>query len=175
LERFGARSSAARRAYREFVADGVAQVGGRSRLGGGPERPRAAGPHVAASAGRSARGDDRIFGDSAFVGTALAAAGECLERREDLRTRGRDFGCLLQRIAAAAGLPPRDLLTPSKNLTRVTQRSRLCYVAVRELRLPGAVVADRLGLSRLSVSRAVARTGQLAVPRGEDDGKRINS
>ena len=177
LARFGARSAAARRAYRDFVADGVAQSRRPELAGGG--LVRSAGGWKALTSrrrlGDRLHGDERILGDSDFVDTALAAAGEHLERRQHLRTRGRDFNWLLQRTAAAAGLPPGDLLTPSKIPARVEHRSMLCYLAVRELGLPGTVVADRLGLSQPAVSRAVARGERLALAKGAAYRKRIIS
>ena len=177
LGRFGARGAAARRAYRDFVADGVAQ-GRRPELAGGGLVRSAGGWKALTSRrrlGDRLHGDERILGDSDFVDTALAAAGEHLERRQHLRTRGRDFNWLLQRTAAAAGVPPGDLLTPSKIPARVEHRSMLCYLAVRELGLPGTVVADRLGLSQPAVSRAVARGERLALAKGAAYRKRIIS
>jgi len=177
LGRFGVRGAAARRAYRDFVADGVAQ-GRRPELAGGGLVRSAGGWKALTSRrrlGDRLHGDERILGDSDFVDTALAAAGEHLERRQHLRTRGRDFNWLLQRTAAAAGVPPGDLLTPSKIPARVEHRSMLCYLAVRELGLPGTVVADRLGLSQPAVSRAVARGERLALAKGAAYRKRIIS
>ena len=45
---------------------------------------------------------------------------------------------------------------------RVQPRSLLCYWAVRELGLPGTVVAAKLGLTQPAVSRAVLRGERLA-------------
>ena len=44
----------------------------------------------------------------------------------------------------------------------VQHRSLLCYWAVRELGLPGTVVATKLGLTQPAVSRAVLRGERLA-------------
>jgi hypothetical protein len=169
LERFGARRAAARMAYRAFIADGIAQ-GHRPELTGGGLVRSAGGWKALTSRrrlGDRLHGDERILGDSDFVATALAAAGERLERRHQLRTRGRDFDWLLQRVAAAAGLRPAALLTPSKIPARAEHRSILCYWAVRELGLPGTVVARHLGLSQSAISRAVARGECLVLERGE--------
>lgn len=163
LGRFGASRAAARRAYRAFVADGVAQ-GRRPELTGGGLVRSAGGWGVLTAhrrLGDRLHGDERILGESDFVDAALTIAGERLERRHRLRARGRDFDWLLRRVAATAGLPPRDLLTPSKIPARVEHRSMLCYWAVRELGLPGTVVANHLGLTQSAISRSVARGERL--------------
>jgi hypothetical protein len=169
LGRFGASPTAARRAYRAFVADGIAQ-GRRSELTGGG-LVRSAGGWKSLTArrrlGDRLHGDERILGDNDFVDNALANAGEQIERRERLRARGRDFAWLLQRIAASAGLRPADLLLPSKIPERVEHRSMLCYWAVRELGLAGTVVGRQLGLTQSAVSRSVARGERLVLEKGE--------
>jgi len=88
-----------------------------------------------------------------------------MERRHRLRASGHDFDWLLRRVAAKAGLPPADLLTPSRVSRHVQYRSLLCYWAVRELGLPGAVVARKPGLTQTTVSRAVLRGERLAKER----------
>jgi REP element-mobilizing transposase RayT len=177
LERFGARRAAARLAYRTFIAGGVAQ-GHRPELTGGG-LVRSAGGWKALTPrrrlGDRLHGDERILGDSDFVDTALAAAGEQMERRQQLGTRGRDFDWLLRHAAAAAGLRPADLLTPSKIPAHVEHRSVLCYWAVRGLGLPGTIVARHLGMSQSAISRSVARGERLVLERGDVWGKSIIS
>jgi REP element-mobilizing transposase RayT len=177
LGRFGARRAAARMAYRAFVANGLAQ-GRRPELTGGG-LVRSAGGWKALTArrrqGDRLHGDERILGDSDFVATALGTAGERLERRHELRVRGRDFDWLLRRIAAAAGLRFVELLTPSKSPPCVEHRSILCYWAVRELGLPGSVVAGKLGLTQSAISRSVARGERLVLEKGDAYRKRIIS
>jgi len=65
-----------------------------------------------------------------------------------------------------AGLPPADLVTPSKIPPRVRQRSLLCYWAVQALGLPGTAVGARLGLTQSAVRRAVRRGARLAKEQG---------
>jgi hypothetical protein len=120
-------------------------------------------------------GDERILGESHFVDATLTIAGERLERRQRLRARGRNFDWLLRRVAATAGLQPADLLTPSKIPARVEHRSMLCYWAVRELGLPGTVVANHLGLTQSAISRSVARGERLVREKRDSDWKYIIS
>jgi REP element-mobilizing transposase RayT len=168
LPHFSARAAAARRAYRTFVADGIPQ-GRRPELTGGG-LVRSAGGWTALMArrrlGDRLHGDERILGESEFVEAALKAGGEVMERRHRLRSHGYDFDWLLRRVAAEAGVPPEDLLTPSKVPRRARYRSLLCYWAVRELGLPGTVVAAKLGLTQPAGSRAVPRGERLAKEQG---------
>ena len=168
LTHFGVRAAATRLAYRTFVAEGIPQ-GRRPELTGGG-LVRSAGGWAALTArrrrGDRLHGDERILGESEFVEAALQGGGEGMERRHRLRSHGYDFDWLLRRVAGAAGLPPRDLLTPSKVPGRVRPRSLLCYWAVRELGLPGTAVAARLGLTQSAVSRAVRRGERLATEEG---------
>jgi REP-associated tyrosine transposase len=177
LGHFSARPPAARRAYRAFVAEGIAQ-GRRPELTGGG-LVRSTGGWTALTArrrlGDRLHGDERILGESDFVEGALKAAGERLERRHHLRVRGWDFDWLLRRVAVSGGLRSADLATSSKIPARVQHRSLLCYWAVRELGLPGTVVAAKLGLTQSAVSRAVARGERLAEEKGDSCWKRIIS
>jgi putative transposase len=163
--------------YRVFVADGLPQ-GRRPELTGGG-LVRSTGGWTALTArrcqGDRLHGDERILGDSEFVETALRTAGERLERRHRFQVRGRDFAWLLQRIAAVADLRSVDVFAPNKSPSRVEYRSLLCYLAVRELGLPGTIVAGKLGLSQSAASRAVVRGERLVRKKGEKYRKRIIS
>jgi len=168
LAHFNARPAVARRAYRAFVAEGIPQGrrpeltrGGLVRSAGGWAALR-----VRRRLGDRLHGDERILGESNFVDAALKAGGEVMERRHQLHARGYDFDWLLRRVAAKAGLPPADLLTPSKVPVRVRHRSLLCFWAVRELGLPGTAVAAKLGLTQPAVSRAVLRGERLTKEEG---------
>ncbi len=177
LRRFGGSHTAARQAYRAFVAEGLTR-GRRPELSGGG-LVRSAGGWTAITArrrrGDRLHGDERILGDTAFVEGALATAAEHLDRRDRLRARGWDLAWLVPRVAAAAGLRPADLVTPSKIPIRVAHRSLLCYWAVRELGLAGTLVGTQLGLTQSAVSRSVARGERLALAKGEAYQKSILS
>jgi hypothetical protein len=107
-----------------------------------------------------------VKGDDVEGVAAIKAAGEQLERRHSLHVRGHGFEWLLRRVAASSGLRPADLLASSKIPARVQHRSLLCYWAVRELGLPGTIVAAKLGLTQSAVSRSVARGERLAEKKG---------
>jgi REP element-mobilizing transposase RayT len=164
LSLFGNRVSAARKRYRTFVEEGVAQ-GKRPELTGGGLIRSAGGwkgfkslhkvrPHL--------KGDERILGDSDFVHSVLEAANEKIERRYVLRSQGYDFDKLVERVADLFGMEAKELLVPGKQPRRVEARSLLCYWAVKELGIRGTWVAEKLGITQPGVSKAVRRGEQLA-------------
>ena len=53
-------------------------------------------------------------------------------------------------------------MAPGKQPNRSKARSLLCYWAVRELGMSCTVIAERLGMTQLGVSRAVQRGERLA-------------
>lgn len=168
LGHFGPTPRRARAAYQAFVAEAASQ-GRRPELTGGGLVRSAGGWRRLTALRRSdlrLKGDERILGESEFVDTVLHAAHEQQERRERLQARGLDLTQLLRRVAALCTLAPGDLLGPSKLPQRVRARSLLCYWAVRELGLPGTVVAARLSLTQSAVSRAVQRGERLAAEQG---------
>ncbi len=58
---------------------------------------------------------------------------------------------------------PTEILLPSKQRQRVRARSLLCFWAVREFGLSATLLAQKLGMTQPSVSRAVQRGENLAI------------
>ncbi len=58
---------------------------------------------------------------------------------------------------------PAEILLPSKQRRRIQTRSLLCFRAVKELGLSETSLAQRLGTTQPSVSRAVQRGEKLAI------------
>lgn len=159
LARFGAKHRTARRRYEAFVAEEIAR-GRRPDLTGGGLARSAGGWRVLAEHRRSderVKGDERILGAGAFVEGILRAAEAQRTRRDRLRARGVDLAWLLRWVATHVGLPPAEIQTPGKHPIRVRARSLLCFLAVREVGLPGTLVAQALGIGQPAVSRAVTR------------------
>ncbi|MBI4536750.1 MAG: transposase [candidate division NC10 bacterium] len=167
LAQFGRRVATARRRYWAFVAEGI-PLGRRSELTGGGLVRSAGGWRALTAQRRTERvkGDERILGDGEFVESALRAAEEQRERRDQLRARGVDLESLLRRVAARFALTPEELRVPSKQPRRTQARSLVCYWAVRELGLPGTAVAAALGITQSAVSRAVCRGERYGVTTG---------
>jgi REP element-mobilizing transposase RayT len=168
LGQFAEREGMARRAYRAFVADGVA-LGPRPELVGGG-LIRSLGGWKAVQSLRDAslrvKGDERILGESAFVLKTLATAEEELKRIEKVAQRGIDLESVVRQAAGVFGLEPDAILGSGKLRRAVAARSLFCYWAVRELCHTTTGLARRLKITQPAVSIAVRRGERIAMERG---------
>jgi REP element-mobilizing transposase RayT len=168
LGHFGRRVGAARRAYRGFVAEGIAR-GRRPELVGGGLIRSLGGWAALESLGRGEnrrKGDERILGDSEFVLEVLHASEERLTQPTHVRRQGYDLERLARMAATRFSLVPEELYSPSKRPERVKARSLLCYWAIRELGLTATAVARALGVTQPAVSTAVQRGEAIAKAQG---------
>jgi REP element-mobilizing transposase RayT len=165
LSLFGKRAGNARKQYRIFVEKGLAQ-GKRTELaGGGLVRSYGGWESLKSLHHMRAhlKGDERILGDSDFVLSVLKVADERMKRKYRLAASGYDFNEVLRQVAGVCTLKPAEILLPSKQPQRVQARSLLCFWAVRELGLSERSLAEKLGTTQSSVSRAVQRGESLAL------------
>jgi putative transposase len=172
LRLFGTKLSEARREYRKFVENGIAQ-GKRPELTGGG-LVRSAGGWSALKTLRKAKiyvkGDERILGDSDFVLQSLEEANEQLERKYKIRTQGYDIDKIAKRVAGLMDTPIDQVFAAGKGRQRVRARSLLCYFAVRECGMTMVSLSNRLGISQMAVSQSVKRGEKIAL---ENDFKLI--
>jgi REP element-mobilizing transposase RayT len=160
LGAFGRPGRAARRRYRQFVAEGI-PLGRRPDLQGGGLRRSAGGWEGLAVLRRGREGwafDERVLGSGPFVAHLLhslppAGAGS----RAELASA---FPAVLARCAAAWGVTAAEVGGGSRRRIVARARAVASHVGVAELGLPIAHVARALG-----VSPAVVRTG---LARGPD-------
>jgi REP element-mobilizing transposase RayT len=168
LGHFGRRVGVARRAYRAFVAEGIAR-GRRPELVGGGLIRSLGGWAAAERLGRGEirrKGDERILGDSAFVLDVLHATEERLTQRTTVQRQGFDLERLARIAATRFSLKPDELYSSSKRPELVKARSLLCYWAIRELGLTATAVARTLGVTQPAVSIAVHRGEAIATSQG---------
>ena len=163
LRLFGKTLSSARRLYLKFVDDGVAQGRRPDLIGGGLIRSVGGWSALRALRKRGAyqKGDERILGDGDFVDRALAQAEESFERKYHLKSKGYDFGKIVDRVAELTGLGSAEVLSSGRHKTVLTARSILCFWAVRELGMRQNELARILDISQPAVSMAVNRGEQL--------------
>lgn len=163
LRQFGITEKAARRNYAEFVANGK-DMGKRPDLAGGGlvrsaggwaeiEKVRAEGARI--------KGDERILGSSEFVQQVLKAAGEQMDRKALLAFHGLTVEKLLERVADRFNVATSELRSTSKVRRVSYARTVFCHLAVRVLGASCAELAGMLGLSASTVSKAVAKGGEL--------------
>jgi REP element-mobilizing transposase RayT len=164
LGMFGKNLREARRAYRLFVEQGIAEGRRKDLTGGG--LLRSAGGWEGVKALREdkvyQRNDERILGDGEFVGSVLAAAEEAMERRYALLARGVDLAFIASRVSQVLGVKPEEVWAEGKYRRIVEARSLLCHWAVRELGVPMSSLGRKLRISIPAVSESVARGRKIA-------------
>ena len=164
LERFHRTAGEARRRYRAFVAEGVAQ-GRRPELQGGGLR-RSLGGWAAVAALRRGweafRGDERVLGEPAFVEAV---------RREAEAAQATSAGhphltaaALIARVCGAVGVSPEALRGGGRRPALSQARQGTAYLWVERLGRPGRPLAPLLGIRPAALYQA-ARRGRAAAAR----------
>jgi REP element-mobilizing transposase RayT len=164
LSFFGKRVSSCRRKYSQFVSKAIAQ-GKRPDLTGGGLVRSVGGWSVLKSLRRMRahlKGDERILGDSGFVLSVLKVADETMERKYHLKSLGYNFDKVVDRVAELFQMKPAEILLPTKRPDRVKARSLLCLWTVKELGISTVDVAEKLGVTQPTVSRAIQRGEKIA-------------
>ena len=168
LRLFDERVRAARRQYHDFVERGIAMGRRKDLTGGG--LIRSMGGWAAVKSMRKAKmfekSDERILGSGDFVDQVLSAAGERMERKNLLISKGYDLKMIAERVCSVMDLEPSEIWKIGKSRRRVAARSLLCFWAVRELGMSMTDLSRRLNLSLTGVSQSVMRGEQIA----EDNG-----
>ncbi len=154
LSLFACRKNKARKAYLQFLSDGLGQRSGKFSRGG-----RRASQAIDRTLTNQDIYDDRILGGGCFVERVL----ERMEPQQQQKTVDAIVGAIAQYYGIAA----EELCYPNKTRVIAEAKAVICYVATRRYRLPGTAVAAHLGMSRSAVSRAAQR-GQ-SVFTGNDD------
>lgn len=164
LTQFGSDLDNARRRYREFVVQAIAQGRRPELVGGGLIRSAGGWSSVQElrQAGIFQKSDERILGDSSFVESVLEQAEENMASRCALKSRGIDLPRLLRLAADLTGASPEALTGPSKTRAIVKTRSLLCYWASHDLGLSMSDIARHLKISTPTVSISVKK-GELLV------------
>ena len=149
LKFFGESLWTARRRYREFLAEGIAQGRRPDLVGGG--LIRSAGGWSAIKKlrrlGEYQKGDERLLGDGEFVEKVLRHAEETLKPLYLPRTQGFDISKIVDRVAELTGIKPADILTAGRSRRVAAARSMVVLLGGAGGRAePGRIVADSSNL-----------------------------
>ena len=168
LIRFGKKTFAARRRYREFIKK-KANQGRRPELVGGGLIRSIGGWQAFKALDRTdahLKSDERILGDSDFVETVLKLAQEKRERQYQLEAQGVTVDQIAGRVAALLGVSTEQIWKKGKQPQNVQARSLLCYWAVHELGMSATELARRIGITQPAVSQSVKRGEVIAREKG---------
>ena len=166
LASFGKTIGAARLAYRTYVEEGLHQGRRQDLVGGGLARSYGGWSEVKKrrSEGQDhLMSDERILGESDFVDTVLARAGETLDRRYKLKTLGYDLNRLADRAAEIFEMEGEEIFSPGRQDRKVKARSLVCFWAARELGMSLSDLARAFEMSVPGVGYSVERGEKLAL------------
>jgi putative transposase len=156
---FSDQKNKALKRYRAFVEEGISEGKRPDLIGGGLLRSSGGwtGLKGFRKSGIRVKGDERILGDSNFVGNVLKSAEEALEEKSDLKARGYNFDRAVERVAELMKMPPEQVTAFGKSPQTVTARSVLCFWAHRKLGMSTIEIANKLKISQPAVSRSSRR------------------
>ena len=156
LLHFGDTIKVARRRYRQFVKNGIAEGTRHDLQGGG--LVRSAGGDKRGLLGRKKEerelGDARILGSGNFVSAILQDANELEERKTNY---GIGLDELIMRVTGDIGIDMEDLLSSKREQKISYARGIISYLAAVKLGYNGTSLAKVLRMSRKSVSRSIKR------------------
>ncbi|MCP4622329.1 MAG: transposase [bacterium] len=161
---FGRSVRQARRAYESFVAKGIKHGRRPDLVGGGLLRSVGGWAELKEfrDLGIRIKGDERLLGSFDFVEKVLKQADEQLEEKYRLKVSVISLQGLIEKVARYYKIDPKNLKSASKERTITEARRVLCYIAVRKLGYKCSDVSKAMGISAVTVSRAVSLGSELS-------------
>jgi len=162
LRLFGKNIAAARRAYLNFVAKGIARGRRPELVGGGLLRSVGGWSALKAirSTGMRTMGDERILGSQDFIESVLRQAHETYDQQALAMAKGVDLDTLIGGVADHFQIEPQIIKSASKQRRISRARAIVCCLAVDQLRLSAADVARKLSLTPSAGSKLLVRGHQ---------------
>ena len=157
LSWFGKTAGRAKRAYRQYMEDGLQQGRRPELVGGGLVRSRGGWSEVIAlrRQGQPEIADARILGGDDFVASLLQEAEERIRRQLTVRYNGPEISALIDRACQQAGVSAQELQGGSRRGQLPRVRADLAHQLVEDLGLPLAEVARQLGVTSSAIAKAV--------------------
>ena len=163
LLRFGTALRESRKAYEDFVREGLAMGHRPDLTGGGLIRSCGGWRELrsATEAGVFLQSDERVLGDSDFVAHALQSAEDDLEKKSRLHREHVDLEKVILAVGSVLGMEPAEVCAAGKQPRHVRARSLLCYWAVREIGVTEKALAKHLNVSQPAIAQGVSRGERL--------------
>lgn len=156
---FGSPERAARKAYRQYVSEGISE-GRRSDLVGGGLVRSAGGWSEVLSLRKSREkilSDERVLGGSDFVAEIRGDADRWLKHQLTGEKRREEAGKLIMEICKEKGINIEELRAGSRRGSIPRVRAQLALQMVEEYGLPLAEVGRQVGVSTSAVCRILSR------------------
>jgi hypothetical protein len=152
---FGGRRKGARKAYKDFMEQGVSQGRRPELVGGGLIRSLGGWSQVLSLRRRGTKvaSDERILGSGGFVEGLLSEVEK--REKETLRLTRKvvSLPALIKVLAGGEGLEEADIRSGDRRRGMVKARRLFCQLAVRRMGYSGAEVARYLGVTTSAVNR----------------------
>jgi putative transposase len=162
LARFGRRKAAARKAYRDFVAEGMTMGRAPELTGGGLIRSKGGWSQVVSARRRGEREefDERILGSGDFVSAILKEAGKKSRSQLKLHRTGRTMAKIIKEECARVEISPQEVKGGNRRRKVSALRAKIAKRGLDELGLSLTEIARQVGVTTSSIARAVARMEQ---------------
>jgi len=157
---FGKRVDEARKGYESYVTEGIALGKRPEFVGGGLIRSLGGWDEVKKrrlSGSERIKSDQRILGESAFVGEILAESEEQFARKYKLKNLGYDYEKVVEKVCTLFQFEKEYIIARGRQKERVRARDLLCYWSVAELGMSMVDLARKLDVTPAAVSYAVLR------------------
>ena len=168
---FGRGEAEARRAYRSYMAEGIAQGRRPELTGGGMVRSLGGWAEVRSMRAQhvSAETDERVLGSGAFVARLLEEAEARVRAQFPVAVTLAKARQYIEDACACAGISVEELRGGSRRKPVADLRGHVARQLIAQIGLPMAEVARQLGLTTSGVFRAIRRQDRV----GEDTDGRI--
>ena len=159
LARFGQETATARRAYRQFISQGLNNASEVDYGGGGLIRSYGGWQNLGRVRKEHERkiGDERILGDSNFVEQSLKQDELRVETREQLIREGWDLEALIHVVCTFFQVDPALVNRKARQNALSFSRSVICYLGAQQMRLSSTIIGVRLDMGQSAVSMASKR------------------
>lgn len=163
LSFFGSRFSASRRAYRNFLGEGIDQTENPVLSGGGLIRSYGGWETIAhlRKEHSCCIGDERILGDSKFVENVLAQDELAIKKKSLYLQQEWNLNKLIEKVCELCNIDVHQLSGKARANKLAQAKSLICYWGTRELELPLREIAERLRISQPAVSIWVKKGAEL--------------
>jgi REP element-mobilizing transposase RayT len=166
---FGRTANGAKRAYMNYVKEGIKQGRQDNLTGGGLIRSLGGWSEVKRLREHEqvhVMSDERILGDSEFVETLLSQAEENYERYYKLKCQGYNIDSIADRVAKIFDMDPNEIFSKGKQHRKVQAKSLFIFWAVKELGISLRELSKRLEMSSPGVGYSVERGEAIARENG---------
>lgn len=159
LSWFGKKEGEARRAYRDFVKQGMSEGKRMDLVGGGLIRSMGGWSEVLAmrSRGEHRRTDERILGSGAFVEQLLKEADEEVRNRFSAQSSKQEMKKLIDQRCERKGITVVELQSGSRRSLVSQVRFELVHKLVKKHGIVLAEVARQLGVSTSAIAKVLKR------------------